>query len=458
MPRRLRPSGKTVEREIHHQVNWRELFATPGFRWLFLGMFISLFGTGLNFNGVTWWVLEETGSTVAVSLMSILVMLPGLVVPPFGGVLIDRVDRRYLGITLDVLRAGIVLGASALFYFSVGRVLHIYGMVLLLGVGFAIYWSSANALVQEVIPRSQLGAANAVVLIAVQSGMMSAGALVGFIYEGTGLSGILAIDGVTYLASAFCLMHLRRGYFPPTHHAEVREPAATDEVPPLIEPSEDAVIPPVVEPGIATRFFADLKEGLRYLRREGQVFALGLTYACMMAGVISANVLVVALASIVLQVGPRGYGYIEAAWAIGAIAGGLAVGALVRWRSPGTVLVTALGLLAVGHTLFPYVKWLALAVLMNAFLGACRALGGVLTQSSIMAVVPRRLMGRTQSAFSVISTMLQVTMSFSLGWLAQHVGLPLAFAVLGLLYGGATLAAMRAVSLTPRPHEPRHAV
>jgi MFS family permease len=445
-----------VEREIHHRVNWRELFATPGFRWLFIAMFISLFGTGLNFAGVTWWVLQETGSTVKVSLTSILVMLPGLVVPPFGGVLIDRVDRRYLGITLDVIRAGIVLGTSALLYFGVGHLLHIYGMVFLLGVGFAIYWSSANALVQEVIPRSQLGAANAVVLIAVQSGMMSAGALVGFIYEHTGLSGILAIDGATYLASAFCLLHLRRGHFPPTHHAELRE-AATDEVPPLIEPSEDAVIAPVVEPGIATRFLADLKEGLRYLRREAQVFALGLTYACMMAGVISANVLVVALASLILRAGPRGYGYIEAAWAIGAIAGGLAVGALVHWRSPGTVLVTALALLAVGHTMFPYVKWLGLAVAMNAVMGACRALGGVLTQSSIMAVVPRRLMGRTQSAFSVISTILQVTMSFTLGWLAQHVGLPLAFTVLGLLYGGATLAAMRAVSLIPPPHEPRHA-
>ena len=66
------PVSETVEREIHHRVNWRELFATPGFRWLFLAMFISLFGTGLNFNGVTWWVLQETGSTVAVSLMSIL--------------------------------------------------------------------------------------------------------------------------------------------------------------------------------------------------------------------------------------------------------------------------------------------------------------------------------------------------------------------------------------------------
>jgi MFS family permease len=122
-------------------------------------------------------------------------------------------------------------------------------------------------------------------------------------------------------------------------------------------------------------------------------------------------------------------------------------------RNPFEALIVALGTLAVGHTLFPYARWLAMAVAMMALFGSCRAWGGVLTQSTIMTIVPRRLMGRTQSAFSVISTMLQVLMSFSLGWLAEHIGLRIAFAVLGMLYGGATLAAVRARRLTPpAPH------
>ena len=104
--------------------------------------------------------------------------------------------------------------------------------------------------------------------------------------------------------------------------------------------------------------------------------------------------------------------------------------------------------LAGGHARFPYAPWLAVAVAMNGLFGACRALGGVLTQSSIMGTVPRRLMGRTQSAFSVLSTLMQVVMSFSLGWLAQDVDLRVAFVVLGLLYGGAVLAALRAKTLT----------
>jgi hypothetical protein len=75
--------------------SWRSLFRVPGFPFFFVAMLVSLFGTGMNFAGVTWYVLGATHSTVKVSLIVILVTLPGLVVPPFGGVLIDRVDRRF---------------------------------------------------------------------------------------------------------------------------------------------------------------------------------------------------------------------------------------------------------------------------------------------------------------------------------------------------------------------------
>jgi hypothetical protein len=109
--------------------------------------------------------------------------------------------------------------------------------------------------------------------------------------------------------------------------------------------------------------------------------------------------------------------------------------------------VGALAVLAAGHPLFPYVGTLAIAVVANAVFGACRAFGGVLAQTGIMSEVPRRLMGRTQSAFSILSTILQVLMSLTLGFFAQKLSLQMAFYVLGLLYGCAVLAAIRAREL-----------
>jgi DHA3 family macrolide efflux protein-like MFS transporter len=436
----------------HSTLNWKALFRVPGFPFFFFAMFVSLFGTGMNFAGVTWYVLGATHSTVKVSLIVILVTLPGLVVPPFGGVLIDRVDRRYLGIALDAARAVIVLGTAALAYAGHLALWELYSMVLLLGVGFAVYWSTTNALVQELVPREQLLTANATVLIAVQGGMAAAGALVGFVFERSGLAGVLGIDGTTYLISAICLLLLRHGYCKPrdAHNTRLVSASPTIEAPP--EMSEPSLLRIDEEAPATSSVFADIAEGLEYLRQQPRVMALGITYSCMMAGVISANVLVVALAKDLLAAGARGYGYIEAGWAIGAVAGGLAAGTLALKRQH-SVLVLALATLAVGHTLFPYAHILATVVAMNALFGVCRALGGILTQSSIMTTVPQRLMGRTQSAFSVIATILQVIMSFTLGWFAQHVTLSIAFLLLGAIYGGAVVAALRAKALSMSPQE-----
>src|SRR5258708_303581 len=267
--------------------SWRALFRVPGFPFFFVAMLVSLFGTGMNFAGVTWYVLGATHSTVKVSLIVILVTLPGLVVPPFGGGLIDRVDRRYLGIAIDVTRAVIVLGTAALAYAGRLALWELYSMVLLLGVGFAIYWSTTNALVQELVPQENLIAANATILIAVQGGMAAAGALVGFIYERAGLAGILGIDGTTYLISAICLLMLRQGYYAPREIQNIRLVSSS----PTIEAPPEMSEPPLMRTDGSGRGascgFPAIFDGLGYFWGTPRRVALGFSFPCMMAGVIT---------------------------------------------------------------------------------------------------------------------------------------------------------------------------
>ncbi len=422
----------------HPRTNWSLLFGQRGFRYFFAGTFISMFGSGMNFAGVTWHILGITRSTVSVGVTVIMYTLPGLIVPFLGGVLIDRVDRRYLGMALDISRGTMVLCVAALVRFGHAHVWQIDGMVLLNGAGAAVYWASINALVQELVPPGQFVGANSSVLIAVQGGLLFAGAFVGFIYESAGLAGILGIDGLTYLISAFCLYRLRSGHFHPRHSE-----AAGEALPDVLE---TAPIPPIVETDLAAGFLRDIREGLHYLRGQPRVLALGITYATMLAGVISANVLVVALAKDVLHAGARGFGLLESGWAVGAVTGGLTAGFLAR-RRPLTILVGTMVVLALGHGFMPFVVVLPWAILLQAVFGGCRAVGAILTQSQVMSMVPRRLMGRTQSAFAVISTTLQVLMSFSLGWVSQHLSVALGFGTLALLYSVAVLAALRARGL-----------
>jgi hypothetical protein len=284
------------------------------------------------------------------------------------------------------------------------------------------------------------------VLVGVQSGMLLAGTFVGFFYDNMGLAGILLIDGLTYFVSAYCLYCLRSGYVSPRSHRQYpREYSETSDTASLaLESGEN---PEISEAGVSLAIYAaDLRDGSRYLRSQPVVLALGLTHAILMASVVSANVVVVALANDVLHSGSRGFGFIEAGWAIGAILGGLITSQLPqRVRLP--LYVAVMAVLCVGHVAVPFVKFLLAAAILQGCFGFCRALGGIVAQSSLMSIVPRHFMGRTQSAFAIIATVMQLAMSFCLGWIAQRFTIAIGFFLLAAMYAGATFSASRARAL-----------
>ena len=427
------------------RTDWSVIWAQRGFRYFFVAMFVSLFGSGMNFTGVSWYILTATHSTVAVSLQVIVITLPGLVIPFLGGVLIDRYDRRYLGVVLDFARGVVVLATSYVAWRGHLELWHLYAMTLVTGTGSAMYWSTVNALVQEVIPANQFAGANAAVLIGVQSGMLLAGSFVGFLYDRAGIAGILCIDGLTYFVSAYCLFQLRRGYVSPREHQKYPR-AFSERTEATAEALETAENPEIAEAGLGLAVYADLREGFAYLKQQPAVRALGVTHAVMMAGVVSANVILVALASDVLHSGARGLGFLEAGWATGAIIGGLLASQLAGPLRL-TLYAAALAGLAVGHMVVPFVAFLAGAVALQIFFGLCRALGGVVAQSSLMTIVPKHFMGRTQSAIAILTTAIQLFMSIALGWIAQSVGIIAGYALLALLYVFATISGFRARQL-----------
>ena len=77
-------------------------------------MFVSIFGGGLNFAGVSWFVVAPPPALHRESQPAGHRRHPArLVFIPFiGGVLIDRFDRRYLGVALDLARGVTVLATA----------------------------------------------------------------------------------------------------------------------------------------------------------------------------------------------------------------------------------------------------------------------------------------------------------------------------------------------------------
>ncbi len=60
-----------------------------GFLWLFFSGYISMIGSQLVSFSVTWYLTEETGSTLILSIATLSNMLPMILVSLFAGILAD---------------------------------------------------------------------------------------------------------------------------------------------------------------------------------------------------------------------------------------------------------------------------------------------------------------------------------------------------------------------------------
>src|SRR5262249_7189803 len=152
-------------------------------RLVFVANMISMFGSGVNAAAVYWHLLEVTHSEVTLGKLLVLQTIPGILLLPFSGVVIDRQDRRHLVMLLDFTRAAVILVVAILALTGRAETWHIYLMNTLVAAGFWMFWPTINALIQELTPGAAFVQSNTMLLAGVQGGWMGAGALVGLPYN-----------------------------------------------------------------------------------------------------------------------------------------------------------------------------------------------------------------------------------------------------------------------------------
>ena len=107
-------------------------------------------GNGIVMIAVPWLVLDRTGSPAAAGLLGALVSLPGIVVSPFIGTLIDRIGRRKVSIYADVLSA-----VSVLLFVVVDRVGSLtYAWIAALAVLGAVFDPAGHTARKALIPNA----------------------------------------------------------------------------------------------------------------------------------------------------------------------------------------------------------------------------------------------------------------------------------------------------------------
>lgn len=181
----------------------------PGYARLWLAQAISLLGDWFSLIAISTLVSRQTGgSGLAVSGLLLAQLLPIVVVGPFAGVLVDRLDRKKLLIISDFARAGLRL--MLLFAIQPGQLWLVYLITVLHFCLSAVFEPARSALLPSVVREDDL--VNANVLSSVTWSVMLAvgGVSGGLVAAFFGTVTALVLNALTFALSGVLIIAIRR--------------------------------------------------------------------------------------------------------------------------------------------------------------------------------------------------------------------------------------------------------
>src|SRR3954469_8951811 len=110
------------------------------FRLVWAGMTISALGDGIYTVALAWQVYDISKTPTALSLVGVAWFLPQIGAVLLAGVIADRVDRRWLMIAADILRAVAIGVMGILSVTGQLELWHTWILVAFVGIGDAFFY------------------------------------------------------------------------------------------------------------------------------------------------------------------------------------------------------------------------------------------------------------------------------------------------------------------------------
>lgn len=370
------------------------------FRLLFFGTSLSHVGDFIQAMAQSWLVWQMTKSPFLLGVVGFCQALPRLLLGAVGGAIVDRVERRQLLISTQILAMAQAFCFWALVYFGWIQLWHIMSLVLFLGTVNSLNQTARHSLINNLVPREDL--MNAIALnsslanLAKIIGPSIGGVLIGII----GVAGCLFVNAVSFLAIIVTLVIMEF----PTLTSRMNE-----ELP----------------------FWAEVTEGYRFLRSERRLLAIILlTYAVALVGTPYSRFLPV-FATDVLNAGPTAFGLLLASPGIGAVLAGLGIASLGRLRRRLHFVAMAVYAFSLSLILFSFSRSLPLSMLFLMLVGASNIAFRAVANTVVQTETPPHLLGRMLSLFFMDKGMWSFGTLF-IGSVAHVVGTPRAITISGL--------------------------
>ncbi|WP_313234700.1 MFS transporter [Sporosarcina ureae] len=376
---------------------------------LLLGIGVSNLGAWIYLIALNLIVLDMTGSPLAVSILYILIPVATLCTNFWSGSFIDRLNKRNLMISLDLVRA--------LFIFLLplmDSLILIYICVFIINIASSVFGPTSMVYMTKLIPKTNRQRFNALRNFINSSGFILGPSIAGILFIIGSPSLAIQLNSVALCMSAMIIFLL-----------------------PNLDLREEAVTPEKVSIKIIKN---DWKEILKFSKSNRYIALVYVLFSIITVFMTGLDSLEAAFATRVLSLSESAYGFLVSVAGIGIIMGSL-INALFANRFKTNILIGF-------GAIFTPVGYLIFAFSQN-FTGAS---GGffILTFALSFANigfltfyqnnVPVNIMGRFSSVLGMLEAILIVGFTAAVGIFAELLGIQLvyfigsfAFLVLGFI-------------------------
>lgn len=176
------------------------------FTLIWFGQLVSAIGSLMTFFALTLWAWDTTGSATALALVGLSFQLPQIPTTLFAGVIVDRSNRKALMLIGDAVVALATLIIGGLYLMQQLEIWHLYLVAALAGGFSQIQILAYQASVSLIVPNQQYTRAGSMAAIVHYGANIVGPALAGVLYPIIELSGIVAIDLVTFAIAFVTLL------------------------------------------------------------------------------------------------------------------------------------------------------------------------------------------------------------------------------------------------------------
>ena len=169
---------------------------------LLQGSTVSTIGDLMYSVAIGYWVYQQTGSSGLMGIMSSISMFVTMFLSPFCGSIVDKCNRKWLIVGIDLVQGVLMLGVGVLAYINALNVPIVLIAALLAAFGSVFYSPAISTLMIDIIPRDDMVRGQSI-----HSGINSLINMVGTAFSGAmvaffGVPLIVVINGISNLYSA----------------------------------------------------------------------------------------------------------------------------------------------------------------------------------------------------------------------------------------------------------------